>query len=78
MVKKFIKSYYKLLDEKLENWTLVVILIALLIVSAAIITKEDTNAWVLVKSSLLEAKKINPDNIIEINWIKYQIVLEEY
>ena len=42
MLKNLIRNYYKLLDEKLENWTVVVVLIAFLIISVSLLTK-DTN-----------------------------------
>lgn len=82
MLKEFIKNYYKLLDEKLENWTMVVLIIAILIVSASLITK-DTNAWLYTKNNVLEInnnKNIITDNysIIEIDWIKYKIILEKF
>ncbi len=76
MIKKIIKTYYKLLDEKLENWTMVVLLIAFLIISASLLTKE-TNANLLVKTSVIESNIIQ-DNTIMINWIKYKILLEKY
>lgn len=77
MIKNFINNYYKLLDEKLENWTIVVLLIAFFIVSASYITKPQTNALYYAKSNILEQKtKIN--SIIEIKWIKYKIILEEF
>jgi hypothetical protein len=79
MLKKIIKTYYRLLDEKLENWTIVVLIIATLIISASLIT-DDTNANLLVKSNVLENSKQNQNfyNIIEIDWTQYKIILEEY
>jgi len=79
MLKKIIKTYYKLLDEKLENWTIVVVIITALVISVSLIT-DDTNANLLVKSNILENSKQNQDfyNIIEINWIQYKIILEKY
>lgn len=65
MLNKLVKTYYKLLDEKLENWTVVVIVIALLIVSVSLLIN-DTNAGLYTKN-----------NILEVNWIKYQIILED-
>ncbi len=40
MVKRFISSYFELLDEKLENWTLVVIVIAILVVLVSILIND--------------------------------------
>jgi len=76
MLKKIIKTYYKLLDEKLENWTMVVLLIAVLIISASLFTK-DTNANLLVKTNIIEHNNYQ-NNIIEINWVKYKIIIEKY
>jgi hypothetical protein len=75
MLKKIIKTYYKLLDEKLENWTMVVLLIAILIISASLLTK-DANAWLLAKNNIIESN-ITANNIIEINWVKYRIIIEK-
>lgn len=79
MFRKLIKTYYKLLDEKLENGTLVVILIAVLIVWASLVTK-DANALLYVKTNVLETnKKIVPSsNTVIIWWVQYRILLEEY
>lgn len=79
MFKKIIKTYYKLLDEKLENWTIVVVLIAILIVSASLLTK-DTDAVFYTKNNILEMEKQAKaqSSIIEINWIKYKIYLQEF
>jgi len=75
MLKKLIKTYYKLLDEKLENWTIVVLLIAILVVSTSLITNK-TNANLLVKTNVIESH-LNQYSIIDINWVKYKIILEE-
>ena len=61
MFKKIIKNYYKLFDEKLENWTIVVLLIAALIVWVSLLTK-NTDATLTSKV-----------NILEIEWIKYKV-----
>jgi multidrug efflux pump subunit AcrB len=78
MIKQLIKTYYKLLDEKLENWTIVVLLIAVLIVSIPFLIK-NTNANMLAKSNVLENNIHiqNTNNILVINWIQYKIILEE-
>lgn len=78
MLQKLIRNYYKLLDEKLENWTLVVVLIAFLIISVSLITK-DTNAIFYAKNNVLEISSgiNNANSIIEINWIQYKIILEK-
>lgn len=82
MLKKIIKSYYKLLDEKLENWTVVVIVIAILIVWVSLIIN-DTKINSYSKSNILEVNKyttynnIYQNSILEINWLRYKIILEE-
>ena len=78
MLKKLVKTYYKLLDEKLENWTMVVAIIAILIISASLITN-DTNASLLMKNNVLEANTVlqNQSSIIEIDGVKYKIIFEK-
>jgi len=39
MVKRIIRSYYKLFDEKIENWIAVIIIIVILIVLASLLGK---------------------------------------
>jgi len=66
MIRNFIKNYYKLLDEKLENWTIVVIIIALLIVLVSLSINYKNKNFHLNTG-------IQNSNIVEINWIKYNI-----
>lgn len=40
MLKKLLKNYKKLLDEKIENWTYVVIIISIIIVLVSIIIND--------------------------------------
>lgn len=82
MLKKLLDTYYKLLDEKLENWTIVVILIAILIVSVSLIIN-NTNAKLYAKNNILEINRntthsnIYKWSFLELNWIKYKISLQE-
>jgi hypothetical protein len=81
MLKKVVKTYYKLLDEKLENGTMVVLIIALLIIAISFFIR-NSESNLFLKSNLLESNKIisyniNKDNFIDINWIKYKIILKE-
>ncbi|MFK7779691.1 MAG: hypothetical protein QM490_00960 [Candidatus Gracilibacteria bacterium] len=78
MFKKIVKSYTKLIDTKIENGTFVVMLIAALIVSASLIIN-DTNTFYYSKSNILEVQQdiTSKNSIIEINGIKYRIILEE-
>ncbi len=57
MVKKIISSYFELLDEKLENWTLVVLLIAILVVLVSILI----NDLQVRKNHILERSTIQID-----------------
>ncbi len=77
MLKKIVQTYQKLLDEKLENWTIIVLLIVGLVVSASFITK-DINTTLYTKSNILEITNISTsqNNIIEINGVKYKLILE--
>lgn len=78
MLQKIIKTYSELLDEKLENWTLVILIIALLIVWVSImVTNSEIKNY--NKNNLLEIKQsiTNKDNLIEIKWVKYKVTLEE-
>jgi cell division protein FtsL len=78
MLKKIIKTYTRLVDTKIENSTLVVLIIAAMIVSASILVN-DTNTYLYTKSDILESQQIITlqNNIIEINGVKYKINLEE-
>lgn len=73
MLKKIIKSYYKLLDEKLENWTMVVLLIAIIIVLISLFIRwDDIN--LITKSNILETNNSFSNNIIEVNWKQYKLI----
>lgn len=64
-----IDFYYYLLDKKIKNWSLLILIIAILIVSAGIIfgaDKFETNA------SVIDYKKS-----INIDWKNYKIKFEE-
>lgn len=79
MLKKIVNSYTRLLDEKLENGTMVILIIVILIISISFIIS-DKNPLIYTKSNILEFNKniINEDNIIKINWVNYKIILEEF
>lgn len=64
MVKKIISSYFELLDEKLENWTLVVLIIAALVILVSILI----NDIQMKKNNVIEKPTM------EINWKKYQLI----
>lgn len=74
MLKKIIKSYYKLLDEKLESWPIIILIIAFLIIWVSLVIS-DTNAIYKTKTSIFERSTNN--SLIEIDWKKYKINLEE-
>lgn len=66
MVKKIINSYFELLDEKLENWTLVVLVIAILVILVSI----------LINDLQMRQNNVIQKTIIEVNWKKYQLINE--
>jgi hypothetical protein len=72
MVKKIINSYFELLDKKLENWTFIVLIIALLVVFVSILINNlhDKKYNVTEKNNKIEK------SIIEIDWKKYQLIDE--
>lgn len=72
MIKKIIKNYYKLLDEKLHNWTFVVIIIAFFIISIWDLTNKNIHQNYYLKANIQEAQ--NTIEYIEINWKTYKLV----
>lgn len=66
MVKRLISSYFELLDEKLENWTLIVLLIAILVVLVSI----------LINDLQLRKNYNTKVSTIEYNWNKYKLIEE--
>lgn len=73
MLKRFIKNYYKLFDEKLQNGTVIVLIIAFLITSVWNITNANNKSNItFAKANILETKKTN--EIIIINGRTYQLI----
>ncbi len=73
MLKRIIQNYYKLLDEKLENGTVIVLMIAFLVVAIWDVTNASTtNNNSYVKASISEYNKSN--QFIEVNWKTYKLV----
>ena len=73
MIKKFIKNYYKLFDEKLQNGTVIVLIIAFLITSVWNITNANNKSTItFAKANILETKTTS--EIIIINWRTYQLI----
>lgn len=73
MLKRFIKNYYKLFDEKLENGTVIVLIIAFLITSVWNITNASNKETLLsAKTNLFETQRTN--EIIVINGKTYQLI----
>ncbi len=62
---------YKLLDEKLHNWTIIVIIIAFLIISVWNITNQNKST-INLKANIVEAQ--NTIEYIEINWKIYKLL----
>lgn len=73
MLKRFIKNYYKLFDEKLQNGTVIVLIIAFLITSVWNITNASNKETLLsAKANLFETQRTN--EIIVINGRTYQLI----
>ena len=73
MLKKFIKNYYKLFDEKLQNGTVIVLIIAFLITSVWNITNANNKSTItFAKANILETKTTS--EIIIINGRTYQLI----
>ncbi|MDP2090803.1 MAG: hypothetical protein Q8K30_04365 [Candidatus Gracilibacteria bacterium] len=66
MVKRLISSYFELLDEKLENGTLIVLLIAILVVLVSI----------LINDLQLRKNYNTKVSTIEYNGNKYKLIEE--
>ncbi len=78
MLYKIYNTYKELLDVKLKDSTFLVIIIALLIISAGAIIPN--KSFVNSKNNILEIQKINnteSNNIINIDWKNYRIYFEE-
>lgn len=74
MINKFIKNYYELFDEKLNNWTIIVLIIWFIIAWVWNITHAyDSNNTTYIKSSIIESQ-IKMEDFIEINWRTYKLV----
>lgn len=75
MLNRFVKNYYKLFDEKLKNWTVIVLIIAFLIASVWNVThaswkEKQTNNY--LKANILEINTWN--EYIKVNWKTYKLV----
>ena len=73
MINKFIKNYYKLFDEKLNNWTIIVLIIWTMIAWVWNITHSYDSGITYAKSNVIESKAIVKD-FIEINWKTYKLI----
>ncbi len=69
-MKNFIKNYYKLFDETLSNWSVIVLIIAFLVawVWNSLYESDEVNNY--VKTNTLESSI----KIIEFDWKKYKII----
>lgn len=72
MVKRIIEWYFKILDEKLESWTFVILIIAILVVIASYVTK-NSNTNMYLKSNIIE-HNFSSGDIIIINWKSYKLM----
>lgn len=74
MIKRFIKNYYKLFDEKLNNWSIIVLIIWTMIAWVWNITHSyDSTSITYAKSNVIESK-ITIKDFIEIDWKTYKLV----
>ena len=90
-IKNLIESYYYFFDEKLKNTTVIVWLIGILILIVWIIFWSDNYSELLTKSMKTNVLESQVDydwesprnlfttngNIIEIWWVKYNVVISE-
>jgi hypothetical protein len=78
MIKKIIKLYYDFFDKKLNNSTLVVLIISAFVLSVWVFIP---NNWIIsasYKTNIIESNnRERPESIIIINWKKYRLILEE-
>lgn len=72
MLRNFIKNYYKLFDEKLQNGTIIVLIIAFLISSIWNVTNAWNKSELYVKANILETRTTN--EVIIINGKTYQLI----
>lgn len=75
MINKFVKNYYKLFDEKLKNWSVMVLIIAFLIASVWNVTHASWKDKIennYLKANILEIN--NKSDYIKINWKTYKLV----
>ena len=80
MLRKIYRNYKHLLDEKLDNSTVLVVIIVVLIFLIGIFIPNNSSL-AYHKSNILEVSRIKSlqenKNIIEIDWKKYYIILKE-
>lgn len=73
MFKKLVRSYYKLFDEKLNNSTIIVLIIALLVAAIWVIVNiKSPNDNSDLKTSIIDSK-IDKE-IIQVDWNTYKLV----
>lgn len=74
-----IKKYYSFFDTVIPDSSIIVLMVWAIIFSTWFINENKD----YIKSNILETQKTvafspnTTDNIIEINWVKYQILLQE-
>lgn len=75
MINKFVKNYYKLFDEKIQNWSVMVLIIAFLIASVWNVTHASWKDKIennYLKANILEIN--NKSDYIKINWKTYKLI----
>ncbi len=73
MVEVLVANYYDLLDKRLENSTIVVLLIALCILFVGVFVPHSSSFW---SASIIDTNQV-VKNIVTIDGEKYEIVLKK-
>lgn len=70
MFEKFVQNYYELLDERIENGTLVVLLISFLVMTVWIVIPENHSAY--AAANILQSSEIT--SYVVIDGERYELV----
>ncbi len=82
MIKRMWTTYKIFFDKKINNWTIIVLLVWMFIVLTGLITPNIEKNSKYLKADLTSINRINHnydniDNYIYLDWKKYRIYLEE-
>lgn len=73
MLRKVIKNYYKLFDEKINNWSVIVLIIWFMIAWVWNIANWYETTFNYAKANTIESK-IELNQYIKVNWKTYKLV----